>query len=287
MKLNIVDYVELTKPKVTLLNLFVGLTCFLLAAFPSVNWPNLTMFALAGYFACGGSSVVNCVYDRNIDSIMERTSKRAIPTGRVSPRSALVFGSLLIITGICIGYFIFNALTGIMMASGVVLYLVVYTITLKRTSKWNVVIGGLAGCFAAFSGWTAITNTLSLTPLLISTVDFLWTPGHLWGLAIKKVKEYKKARIPMLSVTVGIKKTAQTIFLFNVATIISSLLFPALGLAGILYLIVAAFSGFWLIFESRKLAVYPSEMQGFKVFVISMPYLACIMIGLLVDKLFL
>lgn len=287
MKPNIVDYVELTKPKVTLLNLFVSVTCFLLAAFPSVNWLNLILFISAGYFACGGSSVLNCVYDRNIDSLMERTSKRAIPSGRVSPRSALLFGSVLIITGVCVGYFIFNVLTGIMMASGAAFYLFVYTFILKRSNKWNVVIGGLAGCFAALSGWTAVVNTLSLTPLLISTVDFLWTPGHLWGLAIKKVREYKKARIPMLSVTAGIKKTAQTIFIFNVATIMSSLLFPVLGLAGILYLIVAVFSGFWLIFESRKLAVYPSETQGFKVFATSMPYLACIMIGLLVDKLFL
>ncbi len=173
------------------------------------------------------------------------------------------------------------------MALGGVFYLIVYTIMLKRTSNWNVVIGGVAGCFAALSGWTAVANTLSLTPLLVSTVDFLWTPGHLWGLAIKKVREYKKAKIPMLPVTSGVKKTTQTIFLFNAATIMSSLLFPILGLAGFFYLVVAASAGFWFIFESRRLLVYPSEKQGFKVFMTSMPYLACLMIGLLVDKLFL
>ena len=157
---------------------------------------------------------------------------------------------------------------------------------LKRKSSLNVVIGGLAGCFAALSGWTAAANTLSLLPLLVSAVDFLWTPGHLWGLAMKKVKEYKEAGIPMLPVTSGLKKAAQITFLFNIAAIVFSLTLPALGLAGVVYAAFAFSAGAWFTLESRKLLVHPSETQGFKIFLTSMPYLAFLMTGLILDKLF-
>jgi protoheme IX farnesyltransferase len=216
---------------------------------------------------------------------MHRTSKRAIPSGTITSRKALLFGLILTGAGIGLSYFFFNVLTALMMVLGTVFYLVVYTIALKRISSWNVVIGGLAGCFAALSGWTAAANSLNMLPLLISAVDFLWTPGHLWGLAMKKVKEYKAAGIPMLPVTLGIKKAANITFFFNIVTIAFSLALPLLGLAGILYAAVAVFAGIWFTMESRKLLVSPSEAQGFKVFLASMPYLAFLMAGLLMDKL--
>ena len=183
MKQKIEKYIELTKPKVTLLNLLVGVTCFTLAAFPSVNLSKMVLFALAGYLACGGCGVLNCVYDQDTDKLMQRTSKRAIPSDTISPIEALVFGSVLTAAGIGISYFFFNFLTALMMVAGTAFYLLVYTVLLKRTSSLNVVIGGLAGCFAALSGWTAAVNNVSMLPLLRFTVDFLWTPGHLWGLA--------------------------------------------------------------------------------------------------------
>ena len=113
----------------------------------------------------------------------------------------------------------FNPLTAYMIGLGAAFYLIVYTVWLKRISPWNVVIGGFAGCFAALSGWTAAVNTVSLLPLLVAMVDFLWTPGHLWGLAIKKMNEYKAAGIPMLPVTVGITRASQIVFGLNVLTV--------------------------------------------------------------------
>jgi heme o synthase len=286
MKQHLRRYAELTKPKVTLLNLLVGATCFVLAAFPAVNWVSLGVFCLAGYLACGGCGALNCVYDQDTDKLMQRTNKRAIPSGAVSRRSALLFGAVLTGTGIGISVFFFNLLTALMMTLGTAFYLVVYTIMLKRASSLNVVIGGLAGCFAALSGWTAAANSLSLLPLLVSSVDFFWTPGHLWGLAMKKVKEYKAAGIPMLPVTAGLKKAAQTTFAFNVVAIAFSLTMPALGLAGFLYASIAACAAIWFTFESRRLLASPSEKMGFRVFLVSMPYLAVLMTGLLADKLF-
>jgi len=159
-------------------------------------------------------------------------------------------------------------------------------VILKRKSSLNVVVGGFAGCFAALSGWTAVANTVSLVPLLVSSMDFLWTPGHLWGLAIKKVKEYRKAGIPMLPVKVGSRKTAQIIFAFNLATIAISLLPLFLSLTGIVYAAFALSLGVWFTVESRKLLALPSETNGFRIFVASMPYLAILMAGLIVDKIF-
>lgn len=99
-----------------------------------------------------------------------------------------------------------------MLVAGIVFYLLIYTVLLKRFSPWNVVIGGIAGCFTALSGWTATGAALTWMPLLVAVVDFLWTPGHLWGLAIKRAAEYQKANIPMLPVVIGISKASQVIF---------------------------------------------------------------------------
>ena len=280
-------YLELTKPKVTLLNLLVGVTCFVLAAFPTVDWLKLGAFAVVGYLAAGGCGVLNSVYDQDIDRLMPRTSKRAIPSGKVPPINAIIFGITMILGSYVFSYFFFNALTAIMIGFGALFYLAIYTVWLKRISPWNVVIGGFAGCFAAFSGWTAAVNSLSLFPLLVATLDFLWTPGHLWGLAIKKIREYKSAQIPMLPVKIGINRASKIVLLLNVLTVASSFLIPLMGLAGNVYLFFALIAGAAFLFQNRGLLFAVSEAAGFKVFVASMPYLTFLMFGLIADKLIL
>ena len=287
METKIGKYVELTKPKVTLLNLLVGATCFILAAYPTVNWLNLAVFSIMGYLAAGGCGVLNSVYDRDTDKLMTRTTKRAIPAGYITTAKALTFGTAMIAVSFVFSYFFFNPLTFLMLALGLVFYLLVYTVWLKRISPWNVVIGGFAGCFAALSGWTAAVNTLSLAPLLVAALDFLWTPGHLWGLAIKKMKEYKSAGIPMLPVKVGLSKSAQVVFLLNAGTVAFSFLLPLFGLSGAIYVGFAVSAGAVFLFQNRGLLFSASEAQGFKVFIASMPYLALLMLGLILDKIFL
>jgi protoheme IX farnesyltransferase len=285
LKKKINKYLELTKPKVTLLNLLVGVTCFVLAAFPTVNLLKLAIFSIAGYLAAGGCGVLNSVYDQDIDKLMARTAKRAIPSGFVSPKTGISFGILMIASSIVFSYLFFNTLTVLMIGLGTIFYLIIYTVWLKRISPWNVVIGGFAGCFAGLSGWTAAVNTLSLMPLLVAMLDFLWTPGHLWGLAIKKVKEYKNAGIPMLPVTEGISKASKIVFLLNVFTVAFSFLLPLSHLTGTIYLVVAFAGGATFLFQNRGLLIRASEVNGFKVFIASMPYLGCLMVALIVDKL--
>jgi len=285
MKQEINKYVQLTKPKVTLLNLFVGVTCFVLAAFPQVTWFKLALFCADGYLAAGGCGVFNSFYDRDIDKLMPRTSKRAIPAGQVTSNQALALGTAMISASFALSYFLFNPLTLLMVILGIVFYLIIYTVWLKRISPWNVVIGGFAGCFAGLAGWTAAANTLSAMPFLIATLDFLWTPGHLWALAIKKVREYKNAGVPMLPVKFGVVKASHVVFGLNVLTVAFSFLIPIFNLAGIVYASVALVAGGAFLFQNRGLLSANQEMYGFKVFMASMPYLACLMIGLIIDKL--
>jgi protoheme IX farnesyltransferase len=280
-------YLELTKPKVTLLNLFVGVTCFILASYPVVEWTKLAAFSIVGYLAAGGCGVLNSAYDKDIDRLMGRTSRRAIPSGHIASNKAIVFGILMTCSGLFLSILFFNLLTALMIGLGAVFYLIVYTVWLKRVSPWNVVIGGFAGCFAALSGWTAVANSVGFVPLLISAVDFLWTPGHLWGLAIRKMKEYKSAGIPMLPVKVGLSKAGKVVFLSNAVTVAFSFLFPLLGLTGSIYLGFAVLGGCIFLAQNRGLLFSASEAYGFKAFVASMPYLACLMSGLILDKIFL
>ena len=162
-----------------------------------------------------------------------------------------------------------------------------YTVWLKRISPWNVVIGGFAGCFAGFAGWAAAAGTLSLTPILVAAVDFLWTPGHLWGLAMKKMKEYKSAGIPMFPVNVGLSEAASRCFHPKCCNgcflfFVSSSRVNWVGLLGFRHI------GWWgFIFQNRGLLFSASEAYGFRAFITSMPYLACLMAGLILDKIFL
>jgi heme o synthase len=287
IKTKITKYIELTKPKVTLLNLLVGVACFFLASFPTIDPVRLGLFTIVGYIASGGCGVINSVYDKDIDLLMQRTAKRAIPSGAIKAQSASTIGLTMIVGGILAAYFYLNMLTALMIALGAVFYLVIYTFWLKRVSPWNVVIGGFAGCFAALSGWTAAVNMLSLMPLLIAMLDFLWTPGHLWGLAIKKVNEYRYAGVPMLPVKIGVLRTGRVVFLLNVITVTFSLLFFFMGVSGLIFLVAALGGGAWFLFQGRGLISQPSSDWGFRAFIASMPYLACLMLGLMLDKIML
>lgn len=285
VKTKIAKYIELTKPKVTLLNLLVGIACFLLASFPTIDPWRLVLFFSIGYAASGGCGVINSVYDRDIDKLMPRTSKRAIPSGAIKAKEAALVGCTMIVVSVVAACFCLNFLTALMIALGVVFYLPIYTFWLKRISTWNVVIGGFAGCFAALSGWTAAVNSFSLMPFLVAILDFLWTPGHLWGLAIKKVNEYKNAKVPMLPVKIGIPMTAKIAFSLNLITVLFSFLFFLMGLSGMVFQTIAILCGAFFLFQSRGLISKPSSEWGFKAFIASMPYLACLVIALVIDKI--
>lgn len=280
-------YLELTKPKVTGLNVAMGITCFAIAELPKIDWPTLITFSAIAYLAVGGCGALNSYYDRDLDKLMDRTRRRAIPSGAISPHKALAYGSILLGTGLLFSYIVLSKLAFAMIAMGAVAYLFVYTLWLKRRSQWNVVIGGVSGGFAALAGWTATGNVISLTPILVALLDFLWTPGHLWGLAIARVKEYARAGVPMLPVTAGPRVASRYVFSFNAVTVALSFLLPLLGLTGPVYVAIATFAGVILLWRSWELLKSPSEGRGLRLFMLSVCYLSCIMAALIIDKVFL
>ena len=214
------DYVSVMKPPIALLNVFVGIVAILLAVGLAAPLQVIFATAAAGFFAAGGAGAINCYIDRELDGQMTRTRGRAIPSGRISAGRILALGLVFSAFGIGVSLAYLNLLTGFFIAMGIFWYIFVYTIWLKPITKWNIVVGGAAGCFSALAGWSAVTGTVSVEGLLIAALIFLWTPGHFWGLAIAKSRDYATAEVPMLPIVEGTRRSSFYTALSNV------LLFP-------------------------------------------------------------
>ena len=211
------DYLSITKPAIAALNVFVGVATMLLAAgFHMGDAYPLLILVASGFLAAGGAGALNCFLERRIDSHMNRTRDRAIPSGRISSSGALALGVVFSIGGIILATLL-NELTATFIALGVFWYVFVYTLWLKPRTKWNIVIGGAAGSFSALAGWAAVTGSISLTAFLVALLIFLWTPGHFWGLAMAKSSEYASANVPMLPVVDGASRSALYTAFSNVA----------------------------------------------------------------------
>ncbi len=273
------DYVSVMKPSIALLNVFVGIAAILLAVGIGAPLVVVLATAVAGFLAAGGAGAINCYVDRELDRQMTRTRKRPIPDGRVSAGRILIFGLILTVVGVGFAAIYLNLLTAFFIAMGVFWYIFVYTIWLKPRTKWNIVIGGVAGCFSALAGWSAATGTVSLEGVLIATLIFLWTPGHFWSLAIAKTSDYMNTEIPMLPVVEGETRASIYTALSNV------LLFPFSIVLFLLTVnwyntIIAVLVGALLIavnvrflVANTRLAKRPDALRAWKVFKQSAQYL--------------
>jgi heme o synthase len=219
-------YVALTKPKILVMLTFTSVCAAFVAerGIPSIS----LVFAMliSASLSAGGSAAINMWFDRDIDVLMERTSKRPIPVGLVDPTSALWFGIVLGILSVAVAFVFVNPLTAFLNAAGYFYYAIVYTMWLKRRTPQNIVIGGGAGAFPVLIGWASVTDNLSTTAWLMFLVIFLWTPPHSWALALYKNDEYTKAGIPMMPVIKGPRSTKiQSLFYMLLLFIISFVLF--------------------------------------------------------------
>ncbi|MCX8203237.1 MAG: heme o synthase [Nitrososphaeria archaeon] len=210
------DYVSLTKPKIALLNVLTALVCYFAAGGGSLG---AVALSAAGYLAAGGSTALNNYLDVDLDSRMRRTSRRPLPSGRVSRWAALVLGLVSSTASLALSWLALNPLATLFIASGMLFYVVVYTLLLKRRTVWNVVIGGVAGSFPPLAGWAAATGEIGLPAVLLAVLVFLWTPGHFWALAIRGVEEYRAAGLPMLPVRVGVERASRITALSNLSAL--------------------------------------------------------------------
>ena len=277
------DYLELTKPKVVALMILTSVIGMYLAT-PGWVPMDILIFGNLGIALCAGAAaIVNHVVDRQIDTIMARTQKRPVATGRVGPVQAIIFALVLGIIGMTVLFVLVNPLTAWLTFASLMGYAVVYTLILKRATPQNIVIGGLAGAAPPLLGWTAVTGYFESHGLLLVLIIFAWTPPHFWALAIHRKVEYAKADVPMLPVTHGEAYTKLHILLYTLIMLVVSMLPFLTGMSGVIYLIGATVLGARFLYWAIALLRDSRPHAAIKTFKYSITYLMLLFVALLVD----
>ncbi len=277
------DFLELTKPRVVALMMLTAIIGMLLAAPGVPHWSVLVFGNIGIALLAGAAAVINHVVDQKIDTVMARTRKRPVATGKISPFDALVFATSLALAGMLILVWQVNSLTAWLTLASLVGYAGVYTLYLKRATPQNIVIGGLAGAMPPLLGWTAVTGQVEGHALLLVLIIFAWTPPHFWALAIHRKEEYAKAGIPMLPVTHGNRYTEIHIVLYTLMMLAVSLLPFVTGMSGPIYLVAAVVLGLRFLQYSVRLLRGDDRMVALATFKYSITYLMALFVFLLVD----
>ncbi|MEP6816402.1 MAG: heme o synthase [Marmoricola sp.] len=284
-------YVGLTKPRVIELLL---LTTVPVMFFAERGVPPLGLVVatvVGGTLSAGSANALNCVYDRDIDEHMRRTRRRALPRHLVSPRAALVFGlSLVVVSTLVLGLWVNWLSSGLALVASA-FYLFVYTMLLKRRTTQNIVWGGLAGCFPALIGWTAVTNDLAWPPVVLFLVVFFWTPPHTWALALRYREDYARVDVPMLPVVKPARAVATQILGYSYAMVLTSLVLWPVADTGLVYPVVAAVLGVAFLVEAHLMHARAaasdelSVVRPMRLFHWSNMYLSLLFVAVALDPL--
>ncbi len=275
------DYFELTKPRVQTLLLWTTVTTMLVAGHPSITLIFLT--CLGGALSTGSAGAINHFIDRDIDAQMERTAKRPIPSGRVSPRAALLYGLALGVASVVVLAVGVNVLSAVLATCGLLGYVFVYTLWLKRRTPQNIVIGGAAGAVPPLVGWAAVTGSLDLTAWLLFAIVFMWTPPHFWALSVLIKDDYAASAVPMLPVVRGVKSTATHILVYSVLLLLTTLIPVATGAFGPVYGFSALLLGGIFIGRAVHLTMDSSRPVALRTYLFSLTYLALLFVMMVVD----
>ncbi|HEX2551295.1 MAG TPA: heme o synthase [Nocardioidaceae bacterium] len=281
-------YVALTKPRVVELLLVTTAPVMILAA---RGIPDLWLVLgtlVGGYFSAGSAHAFNSYLERDLDRKMARTSKRPLVTGVLSPREALVFAWATAVGSTLFFGLAINWLAAGLSVAAILIYVVLYTLVLKRRTPQNIVWGGAAGCMPVLIGWAAVTGSLDWAPLVLFGVVFLWTPAHYWPLSMRYREDYAAAEVPMLAVVRGRSAVGLQVVLYAWATVACSLLLIPVASMGVLYSVVAALSGAWFVVESHRLyagAIRGDVLKPMRVFHASITYLTLVFVAVGLDPL--
>jgi len=279
------NYVEVTKPPIVFLLVFTSFATMIVAWSQTLLplAPTLVLAAVAAITAASaGCDTLTSYLDRDIDKIMHRTRHRPIPSGRITPKRALIWGLLLAAIGLIIAYWI-NPLSFVWIGLGVVDNVIVYSLLLKRRSSLNIILGGVSGGLPVMFGWSAVTNGIALLPILLAALVVLWIPGHIWSLAIFTKDDYQRANIPMLPVVTKLKTALRCIVSTIVLMIPFSLWIFMAGHFGLIYLAVAVLFGAWVLYINLRLFVHPTNEMAYKAFKVSSPYLFALFCAMIID----
>jgi len=291
LKIDYFSYIKaffnLMKPRVMSLVIF---TCAvgLLIAPAEINFVDATFSLLAVALGSGAAGALNMWYESDLDSLMTRTCLRPIPTGKLTKNQALIFGILSSIVSVVVLYFFSNLISATILAITILFYVFVYTIWLKRKTPQNIVIGGASGSLPPVIGWSIATNGITLEPIILFIIIFVWTPSHFWALSLYKSEDYKKAKIPMLPVISGIQTTKLNIFIYSL------ILFPIaispffFDFSGFIYFMISTILSGYYIFISYKLLKEKDSVNekklSKKLFGYSILYLFVIFTSILIDS---
>ena len=286
--MGIKEIIEISKPRIVVLLVITAVTSMYAAS--KLVGPELDNFGLihiiiAGALASAGSSALNHYYDRDIDPLMQRTSTRPIPSGRIKPNQVLAYGLVVSIISVIYGALALNYVSAFFIALGIFFYVIIYTAWLKRLNSSNIVIGGFAGSAAAMAGWSAATGSMDILGFLVGFLVFVWTPSHFWCLAMKMKDEYSEAKVPMLPVLIGMEKTSKYILANTLILLPYSLMLYAFGM-GIVYTVIAAIAGGLMLVYHYKLTKIPTSDFAWKAYKVTAPYLTIIFLAVALDAAF-
>ena len=279
---------ELMKPRVMSLAIFTFVVGFLIAPIKGIDYLYAMLSITAVALGSGAAGSLNCWYEADVDKVMSRTCLRPIPTGKLTKNEALIFGIISSFVSVGALYFFSNLIAASLLALTILFYVFVYTIWLKRKTPQNIVIGGAAGALPPVIGWAIATESISIEPIILFLIIFVWTPSHFWALSLFKFEDYKKANIPMLPVTSGVESTKKNILIYSI------ILFPVavapyyLSFLGIIYLLFSFPLSTYYIFLCYRLyrtkEAKKEKTIAKQIFAFSILYLFAIFISILVDK---
>ncbi len=284
----ITKYVQLTKPGIMVLLVLEAITAMIVAGGRSTQLGAIAGITVAGILSSGGSAALNHYLERNKDKLMSRTDQRPVATNRIAPMNALIFGVVSIGLGLTVAFFLFNFVTALMIFLGSVSYLFLYTLYLKPRTYWNIVIGGIAGVFPALAGWAAIRNSIGWPSIFIGLLVFLWTPPHFWGLSLKFKDDYVRSGYPMLPVVKNQKEVINWIVWSTIPLLVFSILplaIHALGTFDVFYYAVAIVMGAAFVVVDYRMLKNPTVDNGFRAFLISLPYLFILFGGMIISSI--
>jgi heme o synthase len=281
----IAAYVALTKPRIIELLLITTVPAMIVAerGLPSLTLVLLTL--LGGTLSAAGANSINCYIDRDIDEVMTRTRRRPIPSHRVEPARALVFGTVLGAAAFLQLWSTVNLLSAVLATSALLFYVFVYTSLLKRTTPQNIVIGGAAGAMPVLVGWAAVTGTVELPALVLFAIVFYWTPPHFWALSLRYERDYAAAGVPMMPVVYGTRETTKHILLYSLLLLAMCLAFFSVARMGLVYLLAALVLNAGFIALAVKLYRRPEVRVAWHLFKYSIYYLALLFASAAIDQL--
>jgi len=279
------NFLALTKPKIVLLLTLTALVGMMLTIEFYTNILSSLASLLGFAFLAASSAALNQIFDRESDKNMERTKKRPLASGDISLTQALTFTAILLFIGSSLLLYFSNLLTLFITTFGFIFYSLVYTIYLKWTTPQNIVIGGLSGALPPLIGWTAVTNEISLLPLILVLIIFLWTPPHFWPLAIDRLDEYKKEGVPMMPIAKGVSRTKKEMIVYSVLLLGASLAPFFYGLTGYFYLISTTALNLYFIYLCIAYLNDKENELSMKIFNFSVQYMLLFFLATYVDFL--